>query len=140
MIANFDLVSILVNIAGDDLVISLFSLGDDVERVADFHAHIFILRRVIDVIFADKLLIAFIVFLVKPNRTGRQWHTELILLRVAKLNVNADFLFNRLARIVVAGEVVTLPVHHEFLLHIKTRRLQQRHLLCLVIADSCRAL
>ena len=140
MVANFDLVSVLVHVASDDSVIGLLALGNNVERVTDLHAHVFILWCVVDSIFANELLITFVVFLVQTNRACGQWHAQFVLLRISKLNVNANLFFYGLARIVIAGEVITLAIQHEFFFHIKARGLEQRHLLRLVIANGCQAL
>ena len=118
----------------------MLPLRDDVESVADLYADVFVLRRVVDAVFADKLLIAFVVLLVKTNRAGGQRHPEFVLLRIPKLNIHADLFLDRLAGIVVIRVVIALTVQHELLLHIKARSLQQRHLLRFVIANAGRSL
>ncbi len=110
MIANLDFVGVLINIPGNHFVIGLLTLGDDIERIAYFDAHVLVLRGVVDAVFADELLIAFVVFLVKANRPGGKGHAEFVLLRVAELHVHADFFLDRLAGIVIAGVVVPLAV------------------------------
>ncbi len=119
MIANLDFIGILIDVARDHFVIGLLSLGDYVERVPDLHTHIFILWRMVNFVFTDELLIALVVFLVQPNCPGGQRHAELVRLRIPELNVHADLLLNRLARIVVVRVVIVLAVQHELLLHIK---------------------
>ena len=138
MISNLDLVGVFVNVSRDDFVVRLFSFSDDVEGIANLHAHFFILRRVIDLVFADELLIARAVFLVKPNRAGRQRHAKLVLLRVPKSHEHADLFLNRLAGIVVARVVVSLSVQHELFLHIEAGGFEQRNLLRLVVANRRR--
>src|SRR5712692_370031 len=141
VIANLDLVSIFVHVAGDDYsVVRLFSFSHDVERIANFDAHVFIFRRVIDFVFADELLIALVILFVESNRARRQRHTQLVRLRVAELNVHPDLLFDRRPRIVVAGVVITLAVQHELFLHIKAGCFKQRDLFRLVVANCGRAL
>ena len=54
VIPQSDLVLEFVQAVGEFSVVGLFALGDDVERVADVQADVFVLRRVIDIVFADK--------------------------------------------------------------------------------------
>ena len=141
MIANLDLVRVFVQVTRrQDLVVDLFTFGDDVERIADLHAHIFILRCVVDLVLTDELLISLVVLLVKTNGSGRQRHAELVRLRIAKLYVHANLLFDRLTRIAVVRVVVMLAAQHELFLHIKPSRFQQRHLLGFVVANRRRPL
>ena len=113
MIANRNLVSIFIDAAGDYFVIGLFSFGYDVEGVADFNSHVLILRRMVNVVFADELLRAAFVLFVETNRSGGQRHSQLVLLRIAKLHEDADLVFNHRARTVVAVIVVSLAVDDE---------------------------
>ena len=109
MIANLDLVSVLVQVTRrQHLVVDLLSFGDDVERIADLHTHIFILRCVVDLVLTDELLISFVVLLVQANGSGRQRHAELVRLRIAKLHVHANLFFDWLTRIAVVRVVVML--------------------------------
>src|SRR5438045_2763432 len=80
MIANLDFVGVLIDIPSNYFVIGLLTLSDDIEGITDFDAHVFVLWGVVDAVFADELLIAFVIFLIKANRPGGQWHAEFVLL------------------------------------------------------------
>ena len=64
----------------------------------------------VDPVFADELLSAIVVLLVKAYRASRQWHAKLVQLRIAKLHVDTDLLLDRCARTVVAPVVILLSV------------------------------
>src|SRR5688572_5204181 len=140
VIANLDFVSVLVHVTRDDFVIGLLAFRDYVKSVADFHAHVLVLGRVINLVFTDELLIAGRVLLVEPNRAGRQGHAELVLLRVSKLHEHANLLFDWLTGVVVVLVIVTLATEYELFLHVEPGGLKQRHLLGLVVTNRRRAL
>ena len=76
MIADRDFKFHLVDVGRDFLVVGLLALGHDIERVADVHGDHFVLRRVLDAVFADEQHAAFGILLVDPQIAGGQRHAE----------------------------------------------------------------
>ncbi len=74
VIAQRDFVLHFPHVRIDLLVVGLLALAHHVERVADMHRDILILRRVLDAVFANKEHAAARIFLVHAEISCRQRH------------------------------------------------------------------
>src|SRR4030095_1967422 len=110
VITNFYFVGVFIDFTRERFVVGLFSFRYDVERVADLDPQVFIFRCVLNAIFADELLRAVFILLVKPNRAGGQSHAQLVVRGIAKLHEDANLLFDYGTWTVIATVVVALTV------------------------------
>ena len=122
------------------LVVRLFALGHDVERVADVQADLFVLRRVVDVIFAGKERSAARILLVHANGSRGQRHSQTGFLFVLEFVEDLHGIFHGRAGLRRRAVVVGLPVHHVHFPQRKMRSVEQADLLRFLIEDRCPAI
>src|SRR5208283_1518902 len=110
MISNGDFISRLISIIGDLLPVCLLSCCHDVKSVTELYSNLFICRRVINAILTNKLEAPLIVALRRSRDALGQWHAEIILFPVFYLNIDANFLLDRVSHL---GIIVSLASAYE---------------------------
>src|SRR5208337_2354947 len=115
--------------------IRLLSFRHHIKRVANVKIERLILGCMADAVFADKLHTPLRVALINPHRSGRQWDTERIFLRVFKLNMDLDRFLDGLPWSLGVMVVVLLSIHFENLIEAHPRGLEQADLLGLFVLE-----
>jgi hypothetical protein len=93
---------------------------------------------VVDAVFADELLGPALVRLVDPHRALRQRHAHVVVLAVVDVQVDADLLVRDDLAVVAAVVVLRAP-EDQLLLDADVMRLEQRHLLLLLVEQRGRS-
>ena len=118
------------------LIVRLLALAHHIERIADMNRHQFILRRVVDPVFANEQHVPPRILLVNAHVPRWHRHSKAGLLLVLEFVKHHHVVFQRRTGILLIVVIPVLSVHHKNLLHRHVAALQQTDLLRLFVFDG----